>query len=288
MGKNDRMRMIRAALTRPAARPRLLLALLLVAAGSSAFAQAADAASAPEPAASVAASAVAPAPKARPLAKPVAPAALSSAPPATWSALTPKQQALLAPLERDWADIADSQRSKWLSATPTLATMSGEEIKRVHDRMRDWTRLSASERVNARIGFQVARQLTAEQRRARWEAYQALPLEERQALADKAMARQRAQAAGPVRAPKTLASQAKSNIVPAAPKLVNNVNQNQLIDIGNGFNNASANLYVNAQLAPGIRVALTSYLSSRHHQETWVKDGYLLIDESPIDVFLCQ
>jgi hypothetical protein len=220
MGKNDRMRMIRAALTRPAALPRLLLALLLVAAGSSAFAQAADAASAPEPAASVAASAVAPAPKARPLAKPVAPAALSSAPPASWSALTPKQQALLAPLERDWADIADSQRSKWLSATPTLATMSGEEIKRVHDRMRDWTRLSASERVNARIGFQVARQLTAEQRRARWEAYQALPLEERQALADKAIARQRAQAAGPVRAPKTLASQAKSNIVPAAPKLV--------------------------------------------------------------------
>jgi hypothetical protein len=70
----------------------------------------------------------------------------------------------------------------------------------------------------------------------------------------------------------------------AAPRLVNNVNQNQLMEIGNGFNNASANLYVNAQLAPGIRVALTTYLSSRHHQETWVKDGYLLIDESPIDV----
>jgi hypothetical protein len=70
----------------------------------------------------------------------------------------------------------------------------------------------------------------------------------------------------------------------AAPRVVNNVNQNQLMEIGNGFNNATANLYVNAQLAPGIRVALTSYLSSRHHQETWVKDGYLLIDESPIDV----
>jgi hypothetical protein len=213
------MPLFRAASTRPAALPRLLLALLLTAAGSPAFAQAADAASAPEPASSAAASAVATTPKARPLAKPVAPGALS-APPADWSALTPKQQALLAPLERDWADIADSQRSKWLSATPTLATMSGEEIKRVHDRMRDWTRLSASERVNARIGFQVARQLTAEQRQARWEAYQALPPEERQALADKAMARQRAQAAGAARPPKALASQAKSNIVPAAPKLV--------------------------------------------------------------------
>jgi hypothetical protein len=60
-------------------------------------------------------------------------------------------------------------------------------------------------------------------------------------------------------------------------------NANQLIEMGNGFNNASANLNLNAQLAPGIRVALTTYLSSRHHNEAWVKDGYLLIDESPID-----
>jgi len=61
------------------------------------------------------------------------------------------------------------------------------------------------------------------------------------------------------------------------------VNANQLADIGFGFNNSAANLYVNAQLAPGIRVALTSYLSSRHHNETWVKDGYIQIDQSPID-----
>ena len=61
------------------------------------------------------------------------------------------------------------------------------------------------------------------------------------------------------------------------------VNQNQLITIGHGFNNAVANLNVNAQLAPGIRVAMTSYLSARHHQESWVKDGYLLVDASPID-----
>jgi hypothetical protein len=69
----------------------------------------------------------------------------------------------------------------------------------------------------------------------------------------------------------------------AAPNVVNNVNTNQLADIGFGFNNSTANLSLNAQLAPGIRVALTSYLSSRHHNETWVKDGYIQIDESPID-----
>ena len=29
---------------------------------------------------------------------------------------------------------------------------------------------------------------------------------------------------------------------------------------------------------------MTSYLSSRHHNETWVKDGFILIDELPVDV----
>ncbi len=61
-------------------------------------------------------------------------------------------------------------------------------------------------------------------------------------------------------------------------------NRNRLIKIGKGFNNATANLYMSAQLAPGIRVQLTSYLSSRHHNETWVKDGFIQIDESPIDL----
>ena len=69
----------------------------------------------------------------------------------------------------------------------------------------------------------------------------------------------------------------------ALPNVVNGVNANQLADIGFGFNNSTANVYLHAQLAEGIRVQLTSYLSSRHHNETWVKDGYIQIDKSPID-----
>src|SRR5215213_6288937 len=70
----------------------------------------------------------------------------------------------------------------------------------------------------------------------------------------------------------------------AAPRIVNGVDQNKLVEIGPGFNNAVANLYITAQLARGISVHMTSYLSSRHHSETWVKDGYLQIDSSPLDV----
>ena len=69
----------------------------------------------------------------------------------------------------------------------------------------------------------------------------------------------------------------------AAPVLNDKgVDTNALMEIGSGFNNAVANLYLNAQLARGIRVSMTTYLSSRHHQETWVKDGYILMDASPI------
>jgi hypothetical protein len=77
--------------------------------------------------------------------------------------------------------------------------------------------------------------------------------------------------------------QALSHSNTAAPNVVGGVDANKLADIGFGFNNSTANVNLHAQLAPGIRVALTSYLSSRHHNETWVKDGYIQIDQSPID-----
>ncbi len=73
----------------------------------------------------------------------------------------------------------------------------------------------------------------------------------------------------------------------AAPRLVTTAgvttDANKLIRIGHGPNNATANIYLNGQLARGIRVAMTTYSSARHHQETWVKDGYLLVDASPVD-----
>jgi hypothetical protein len=71
---------------------------------------------------------------------------------------------------------------------------------------------------------------------------------------------------------------------PAKDAAGKDYNANQLINMGAGFNLANANLFLNAQVAPGIRVNLETYLSSRHHNETWVKGGYLQVDESPIDV----
>lgn len=54
-----------------------------------------------------------------------------------------------------------------------------------------------------------------------------------------------------------------------------------LVPLGGNFNLPSANLNLNADMVPGIKVNLVTYLSARHHNESWVKGGYLLIDQLP-------
>ncbi len=56
---------------------------------------------------------------------------------------------------------------------------------------------------------------------------------------------------------------------------------NKLYPLKPGFMTAQANLFMDVQLAEGIRLNLTSYLSSRHHNETWVKGGYIQFDKLP-------
>ena len=59
------------------------------------------------------------------------------------------------------------------------------------------------------------------------------------------------------------------------------ININKLYPITNGFNLATANLIITAQLADGISVKLENYMSARHHNEFWVKGGYIQVDKLP-------
>lgn len=56
-------------------------------------------------------------------------------------------------------------------------------------------------------------------------------------------------------------------------------NINSLESMTPGFVLPMANLNVDVQLEDGIRVSLTAYLASRHHEETWVKGGYIQFDK---------
>lgn len=56
---------------------------------------------------------------------------------------------------------------------------------------------------------------------------------------------------------------------------------NKLYALTSGFNTAMANLNMDVQLADGIRLNMVTYLSTRHHNEAWVKGGYLQFDKLP-------
>ncbi|MDE3182233.1 MAG: hypothetical protein KGM16_02330 [Bacteroidota bacterium] len=58
-------------------------------------------------------------------------------------------------------------------------------------------------------------------------------------------------------------------------------NINTLLPIVHGFQLPAANMVINVQLADGVRMNLTLYLSSRHHLNTWVKGGYIQFDKLP-------
>lgn len=65
----------------------------------------------------------------------------------------------------------------------------------------------------------------------------------------------------------------------AVPNVVNNVDVNSLIPIGNNFNLATANLDIDVALYDGVNMHLRTYLSSRHHPEPYVKGGYIQFDK---------
>jgi hypothetical protein len=103
-----------------------------------------------------------------------------------WAALTPAQKTALAPLERDWPQIDSARKQKWLEIAARLPSMPPEERQRIQQRMSEWSRMTPEERGRARLQFQEARQISPQERQARWDAYLALPAEERRALATSA------------------------------------------------------------------------------------------------------
>jgi len=67
------------------------------------------------------------------------------------------------------------------------------------------------------------------------------------------------------------------------PTATNNTGtgSNRLYPLTPGFMTAQANLYLDVQLADGITLNVSNYMSSRHHNEFWVKGGYIQFDKLP-------
>ena len=136
-----------------------------------------------------------------------------------WQALTPTQREVLAPLEKEWSGIDAPRKQKWIVLAARFKSLGPAEQGRITERMSEWARMSPAERGQARIRFEEARQVPAEDRNARWQAYQALPADTRQRFATRAAS---AAASGPADAArrdarasaKPARESAKANLVP--------------------------------------------------------------------------
>jgi hypothetical protein len=100
-----------------------------------------------------------------------------------WVTLTTPQKLALYPLSERWALLSEAQKRRWLTLAANFASLPAEEQAKFHERMTDWASLSAQQRNQARLNYAVTNRLAPDDKRAQWEAYQALSEEERMALA---------------------------------------------------------------------------------------------------------
>ena len=102
-----------------------------------------------------------------------------------WRSLTAEQRAALQPLSQLWPTLGADQQRKWVALSSNFNRMSPEERATLQSRMTEWAALTPAQRTQARLNFgEVRRALPADERRAKWEEYQALPVEERERLAN--------------------------------------------------------------------------------------------------------
>jgi len=103
-----------------------------------------------------------------------------------WRELTPAQQAALEPLRTEWDTIDGVRKKKWLALSRRFGSMNPTEQDRVHERMRQWMRLTPEQRNLARENFNKARKLAPGDKAATWESYKQLTPGEKQRLAQSA------------------------------------------------------------------------------------------------------
>lgn len=144
--------------------------------------------------------------------RPAPPAVTTSSGPA-WATLSNEQRASLAPLQRDWPAIDAARKQKWLEVAARFPKMPPDERQRVQARMAEWARMSPQDRGAARLGYQQAQRVAPQDRQAKWDAYQALPVEQRRQLAADSKPASPAQRRAEVRSSRD-GVQPKSNIVP--------------------------------------------------------------------------
>ena len=112
--------------------------------------------------------------------KPVVPASVTKP---DWSELTPVQKSALAPLQSSWTGINSGQKRKWIAMSANFANLTPSEKATMHGRMTEWTALGPEQRRQARLNFAQTKDVPVDEKKAQWQAYQALSPEQKRQLA---------------------------------------------------------------------------------------------------------
>lgn len=113
-----------------------------------------------------------------------------------WRSLSAPQQAALQPLRAEWDALDGVRKRKWLELAHRFAAMSPAEQQRVHQRMREWIKLTPAQRSLARQNYTRTRQIAPGKKSATWQSYQQLPEHEKKKLAAAARQKKPAASAG--------------------------------------------------------------------------------------------
>jgi hypothetical protein len=100
----------------------------------------------------------------------------------TWADLSLAQKKALLPLENLWPTLEINRKRKWLAVAQNFVNMNEASQALAQERMREWAALSPLQRTQARLNFAQTKQLSSDEKLAKWEAFQALSEDEKQKL----------------------------------------------------------------------------------------------------------
>lgn len=110
----------------------------------------------------------------------------------SWDALPAAEKKHLQPLQDAWQNMKTQDRAKWLELSKNYPTLPKAQQKRMHKRMLEWVEMTPAQRSKAREAFLKSQgELATADRKAQWEAYQALSAEEKKRLSEQAKKKQK-------------------------------------------------------------------------------------------------
>jgi hypothetical protein len=93
---------------------------------------------------------------------------------ASWQSLGVAEKRALTPLAARWSELTDTQRSKWRTIARQFDQLSPAEQSVMHARMSEWVALSPTQRNQARLNFNAVQNLPKDEKKNKWDEYQAL------------------------------------------------------------------------------------------------------------------